>query len=180
MVSNRESMRTNKLFYHVLPDIVVSTYVAKGNATGQLGYIAPLLRITKYNLIEATMVPHNTKITTVLPILDPSTLHANTLVYANCTRTMDICPLCTSTPLQKTTRIQMQTGSWTNSLLRLTRWFPTWTLGLVGTRRKEGELTGFFLTRNFCLNRYLEKMESKYPIYGTQYGVRRLVPWTYI
>ena len=38
------------------------------------------------------MVPHNVKITTVLPFLDPLQLQAKMLAYATCTHTMDIIP----------------------------------------------------------------------------------------
>ena len=73
MIFNRDSMRMNKLLYHIIPDGVVSVYVSEGNATGPLGYIDPVLKIVKRSLVgkDDNVVAKNTKITTLLPIRDP-------------------------------------------------------------------------------------------------------------
>ena len=84
----------NKLFYDILPDGVICAYAAKGYPTGLPGFLQPALRALTETLTQENRVAGHLSsvinITSVLPVKDGKTNHAQQLTYANGKKTMDV------------------------------------------------------------------------------------------
>ena len=94
LLSVKERMTQNKLFYDILPDGVVCFYSAQGSPDGPTGYLAPMLKAltdalsSKDSKWSELLKRHS--ITTVLPIKDLRTGMAKKLQFANGTKSMDV------------------------------------------------------------------------------------------
>jgi len=91
MLSHWDTTRQNKLYCHLLPNDVISAFVAKRMANGSHGYVQPTMKAVNTMLREMEdgnpdPIALNTKITTVLPIRDPLTFRAKKLSFANHTK----------------------------------------------------------------------------------------------
>jgi len=91
ILSHGATTRQNKLYYHLLPDGVISAFAAKGTANGSHGYVQPAMKAVNTMLREIEdgnpgPIALNTKSMTVLPIRDPLTSMAKRLSFANHTK----------------------------------------------------------------------------------------------
>jgi len=88
MLSYGATTRENKLYYHLLPDGVISAFAANGTANGRHGYVQPAMKAVNTMLREMEdgnpdPIALNTNITKILPIRDPLTSRAKKVSFAN-------------------------------------------------------------------------------------------------